>query len=91
MRNLTAGELEYFAESPVQKSEPFLTGDDDPLFVAELNPELKENFEKPKLMRQFGLILEEGKTLRIDVQDGSLALMSESLVTPAQKAEKPVP
>ena len=32
--------------------------DDNPLFVAEFNPDLSENFEKPKLMRQFGLILE---------------------------------
>ncbi|MHC4415196.1 MAG: hypothetical protein ACYS0G_07930 [Planctomycetota bacterium] len=32
--------------------------DDDPLFVAEFNPDLKENFEKPALMRAFGLILE---------------------------------
>ncbi len=32
--------------------------DDDPLFVAEFVPELAENFEKPELMRQFGLILE---------------------------------
>ncbi len=32
--------------------------DDDPLFVAEFNPDLRENFEKPKLMREFGLILE---------------------------------
>ncbi|MFQ5709040.1 MAG: hypothetical protein ACE5HO_16405 [bacterium] len=32
--------------------------DDDPLFVAEFNPDLKENFENPKLMRQIGLILE---------------------------------
>ena len=32
--------------------------DDDPLFVAERNPKLKENFENPALMRQFGLILE---------------------------------
>ncbi len=32
--------------------------DSDPLFVAEFNPDLKENFEKPKLMRDFGLILE---------------------------------
>ncbi len=31
---------------------------DDPLFVAEFNPALKENFEKPRLMREFGLILE---------------------------------
>jgi hypothetical protein len=31
---------------------------DDPLFVAETNPALAENFEKPKLMRAFGLILE---------------------------------
>ncbi len=30
----------------------------DPLFVAETNPDLRENFENPKLMRQFGLILE---------------------------------
>ena len=30
---------------------------DDPLFVAEFNPDLAENFEKPKLMREFGLIL----------------------------------
>ena len=31
---------------------------DNPLFVAETNAELKKNFENPKLMRQFGLILE---------------------------------
>ncbi|MGI9382800.1 MAG: hypothetical protein ACR2PO_06575 [Methyloligellaceae bacterium] len=30
----------------------------DPLFVAETNPKLARNFEKPKLMRGFGLILE---------------------------------
>ena len=32
--------------------------DDDPLFVAEFLPELKNDFEKPPLMRGFGLILE---------------------------------
>lgn len=32
--------------------------DDDPLFVAESNPNLDENFENPTLMREFGLILE---------------------------------
>lgn len=32
--------------------------DDDPLFVAELVPELVEGFEKPRLMRPFGLIVE---------------------------------
>src|SRR2546427_11434048 len=32
--------------------------DDDPLFVAEFNPDLKFNFDNPKLMREFGLILE---------------------------------
>jgi len=32
--------------------------DDDPLFVAETNPALRENFENPTLMRNFGLILE---------------------------------
>ena len=31
---------------------------DDPLFVAEFNPALAENFENPTLMREFGLILE---------------------------------
>ena len=31
---------------------------DDPLFVAEFNPDLKDHFENPQLMRQFGLILE---------------------------------
>ena len=31
---------------------------DDPLFVAEFNPDLAENFENPTLMRTFGLILE---------------------------------
>lgn len=31
---------------------------DDPLFVAEFIPELAENFEKPVLMRELGLILE---------------------------------
>jgi cytochrome c peroxidase len=30
----------------------------DPLFVAEFNPNLAQNFEKPVLMRQVGLILE---------------------------------
>jgi hypothetical protein len=30
----------------------------DPLFVAELNPALAKNFENPRLMREFGLILE---------------------------------
>ena len=30
----------------------------DPLFVAEFIPDLKKNFENPKLMRQFGLIQE---------------------------------
>ncbi|MGZ8955375.1 MAG: hypothetical protein ACXW0Q_11920 [Methylovulum sp.] len=30
----------------------------DPLFVAEFKPELSQNFENPKLMREFGLILE---------------------------------
>lgn len=32
--------------------------DTDPLFVAEFNPDLQENFENPRLMREFGLILE---------------------------------
>lgn len=31
---------------------------DDPLFVAEFVPELREHFEKPELMRKSGLILE---------------------------------
>lgn len=31
---------------------------DDPLFVAEFNPDLAKNFENPVLMRRFGLILE---------------------------------
>ena len=31
---------------------------DNPLFVAEFNPALKENFENPRLMREFGLIIE---------------------------------
>ncbi len=31
---------------------------DDPLFVAEFVPALKENFENPRLMREFGLIKE---------------------------------
>jgi mono/diheme cytochrome c family protein len=31
---------------------------DDPLFVAEFTPALRENFEQPRLMREFGLILE---------------------------------
>ena len=30
----------------------------DPLFVAEFNPDLGDNFENPALMREFGLILE---------------------------------
>ena len=32
--------------------------DDDPLFIAEFNPDLAANFENPKLMRPFALILE---------------------------------
>lgn len=32
--------------------------DDDPLFVAEFTPALAENFENPRLMREFGLIVE---------------------------------
>jgi hypothetical protein len=31
---------------------------DDPLFVAEFVPALKQNFENPRLMREFGLIME---------------------------------
>lgn len=31
---------------------------DDPLFVAEFVPALRQNFEQPRLMREFGLILE---------------------------------
>jgi mono/diheme cytochrome c family protein len=30
----------------------------DALFVAEFNPDLKQNFENPRLMREFGLVLE---------------------------------
>jgi mono/diheme cytochrome c family protein len=30
----------------------------DALFVAEFNPDLKQNFENPRLMREFGLIVE---------------------------------
>jgi len=30
----------------------------DPLFVAEFNPDLRKNFENPRLMREFGLIQE---------------------------------
>lgn len=32
--------------------------DTDPLFVAEFDPNLQKNFENPRLMREFGLILE---------------------------------
>src|SRR6476660_9880229 len=32
--------------------------DTDALFVAEFNPDLKENFENPRLLREFSLILE---------------------------------
>lgn len=32
--------------------------DNDPLFVAEFNPALSKNFENPRLMREFGLIVE---------------------------------
>ena len=31
---------------------------DDPLFVAETQPALRQNFENPRLMREFGMILE---------------------------------
>jgi mono/diheme cytochrome c family protein len=48
-------ELENFAISPA-----FIATlpKDDPLFVAEFVPALKQNFENPRLMREFGLILE---------------------------------
>jgi mono/diheme cytochrome c family protein len=38
----------------------FIAGlpDDDPLFIAETNPDLASNFENPRLMREFALILE---------------------------------
>jgi hypothetical protein len=32
--------------------------DDDPVFVAETNPNLSANFENPRLMREIALILE---------------------------------
>ena len=32
--------------------------DDDPLFVAETNPDLSQDFENPRLMREFALIVE---------------------------------
>ena len=32
--------------------------EDDPLFIAEIKPELAENFENPRLMREFAVILE---------------------------------
>jgi mono/diheme cytochrome c family protein len=32
--------------------------DDDPLFVAESNPDLGQNFENPRLMREFAVIIE---------------------------------
>ena len=31
---------------------------DDPLFIAETNPDLAQGFENPRLMREFGMILE---------------------------------
>jgi len=31
---------------------------DDPLFIAELNPDLKQHLESPRLLRKFGLVLE---------------------------------
>jgi mono/diheme cytochrome c family protein len=31
---------------------------DDPLFIAETSPDLRANFENPRLMREFGMILE---------------------------------
>ena len=39
---------------------PFIAtlSDDDPLFVAEFIPALSDNFENPRLMREFGLIIE---------------------------------
>ena len=41
-------------------SPAFIAGlpDDDPLFIAETNPDLSNNFENPVLMRSFALILE---------------------------------
>lgn len=48
------------AENNFSIDPTFITSlpDDDPLFVAEFNPALKENFENPRLMREFGLIIE---------------------------------
>ncbi|MEE8513630.1 MAG: hypothetical protein V3S73_02780 [Gammaproteobacteria bacterium] len=47
-------------ENNVTIDPPFIATlpDDDPLFVAEFQPALKENFENPRLMREFGLIIE---------------------------------
>jgi mono/diheme cytochrome c family protein len=48
------------AENNFTLSPSFIAGlpRDNPLFVAEFVPELSENFEKPRLMREFGMILE---------------------------------
>jgi hypothetical protein len=40
----------------------------NPLFVAEFKPELKENFENPRLMREFGLILKSRRVRRFAEQ-----------------------
>jgi mono/diheme cytochrome c family protein len=48
------------AENNLTLDPAFIAGlpPDDPLFVAEFVPELRENFENPRLMREFALILE---------------------------------
>jgi len=43
--------------------------DRDPLFVAEFVPALRENFEKPELMRQLGLILENTNGFGVSPED----------------------
>ncbi|PYN87096.1 MAG: hypothetical protein DMD87_14435 [Candidatus Rokuibacteriota bacterium] len=50
----------------------------DPLFVAEFVPALRENFEKPELMRKFGLILEN--------LDGFVLLFGGALAADGQEA-----
>jgi mono/diheme cytochrome c family protein len=48
------------AENNLTLDPAFIAGlpADDPLFVAEFVPELRENFENPRLLREFALILE---------------------------------
>ena len=62
---------------------------DDPLFVAETNPDLAQNFEKPELMRQLGLILENVDGFDNLAQKFVLRAVPPTLALPVQTQAPP--